>query len=171
MSQFFSREAWRLLQGNFETVLHDPNNRDARGAMLLGANLAGSAIENSMLGATHACANPLTAHLGLTHGVAIGVMLPHVIRFNGPAVEQAYAELVGFAGLDLVDSSDAASCLAERIQQLLAESDQPRRLSQCGLDRHLIPVLAEEAMQQWTGKFNPRPLDHRDFMEIYEWAL
>jgi alcohol dehydrogenase len=171
LSQVFSREAWRLLEENFETVLRDPNNIDARGAMLLGANFAGTAIENSMLGATHACANPLTAHLGLAHGVAIGLMLPHVVRFNGPVVEHAYAELIGSASLDVADFEDAAGCLAARIGELVAESGQPQRLADCGLDRELIPVLADEAMQQWTGKFNPRPLNHQDFVELYQCAL
>jgi alcohol dehydrogenase len=171
LSQAFSREAWRLLEANFETVLRDPNNIEARGAMLLGANFAGTAIENSMLGATHACANPLTAHLGLAHGVAIGLMLPHVVRFNGPVVEHAYAELMGLASLDVADFEDAAGCLAARITELVAESGQPHRLADCGLDRELIPVLADEAMRQWTGKFNPRPLSHKDFMELYQCAL
>ena len=59
----FAREAWRLLAANFERVLRDPGDLEARGAMLLGAHFAGIAIENSMLGATHACANPLTRAL------------------------------------------------------------------------------------------------------------
>jgi alcohol dehydrogenase len=171
LSQVFSREAWRLLEANLETVLAEPENLDARGAMLLGANFAGTAIENSMLGATHAAANPLTAHLGLAHGVAIGIMLPHVIRFNGPAVEHAYAELIGSASLDVADYEDAAGCLAARIAELVAASGQPVRLGDCGLTRNLIPVLADEATGQWTGKCNPRPLEHHDFVALYEAAM
>ena len=57
--------------------------------MLLGAHEAGIAIEQSMLGATHACANPLTAHHGTTHGIAIAVMLPHVVRWNAGHVERS----------------------------------------------------------------------------------
>ena len=160
-----------MLHANFERVLDSPDDRAARGEMLLGANLAGSAIENSMLGATHACANPLTAHLGLTHGVAIGIMLPHVIRYNGAVAEEAYAELAASANLNVDSANDAANCLAQRVEQFVAKSAQPQRLSQFGVDHKLIPVLAEEAMQQWTGKFNPRSLEHRDFMEVYECAL
>jgi alcohol dehydrogenase len=171
ISQLFSREAWRMLQANFERVLDDPGDLESRGAMLLGANFAGSAIENSMLGATHACANPLTAHLGLTHGVAIGIMLPHVIRYNTPVVGDAYAELTGVANLSMRDKESAGERLATRVQELVAKSGQPQCLTQCGLAPQLIPVLAEEAMQQWTGKFNPRPLEHRDFVEIYKCAL
>ena len=70
----------------------------ARGAMLLGAHEAGIAIEQSMLGATHACANPLTARYGTTHGIAIAVMLPHVVRWNAEVVGDRYAELL--AGRD-----------------------------------------------------------------------
>jgi alcohol dehydrogenase len=170
VSQLFSREAWRLLHTNFEIVLRDPGNLEARGAMLLGANFAGSAIENSMLGATHACANPLTAHLGLTHGVAIGIMLPHVIRYNASAAGNAYAELLESANLKAYGLSSAAERLAARVEQLLEPSGQPQRLSQCGLDRNLIPTLAQEAAKQWTGKFNPKPLEVLDFIEVYKCA-
>src|SRR5215208_5871667 len=61
LSEIFSREAWRLLEATYERVLTQPGDLEARGAMQLGAYYAGVAIENSMLGATHACANPLTA--------------------------------------------------------------------------------------------------------------
>lgn len=62
MSRMFSKEAWRLLESNFIESLNNPANLTAQGNMLLGAHLAGMAIENAMLGAAHACANPLTAH-------------------------------------------------------------------------------------------------------------
>src|SRR5436190_2235678 len=71
LSALLSREAWRLLEGNYERVLSRPDDLEARGSMQLGAHYAGMAIENSMLGATHARANPLTAHYGTTHGAAI----------------------------------------------------------------------------------------------------
>ena len=171
LSQLFSREAWRLLQANFAIVLRDPDNLDARGGMLLGAYFAGAAIENSMLGATHACANPLTAHVGITHGVAIGIMLPHVIRFNAPAVGDLYGQLTALTGTNGTNGKDAPAYLSARVEQLVGDSGQPRRLSQCGVSREIIPVLAEEASQQWTGKFNPRPLEHQDFVELYECAL
>ena len=92
-SDLFARDAWRWLSGNFARVLEAPDDRLARGAMLWGAHEAGVAIEQSMLGATHACANPLTARYGTTHGVAIAVMLPHVVRWNAEVVGDRYAEL------------------------------------------------------------------------------
>jgi alcohol dehydrogenase len=93
LSQMYSMEAWKLLHTNFDKVLHGPENVDARGAMLLGSHFAGVAIEYSMLGAAHACANPLTSQFGITHGIAVGLMLPAVINFNGPVVSDEYRRL------------------------------------------------------------------------------
>jgi alcohol dehydrogenase len=171
LSQTFSREAWRLLQPNLETVLREPQNIDARSAMQLGAHFAGLAIEISMLGACHACANPLTAHYGLTHGIAIGILLPHVIRFNASVAGSLYAELAHEAGLLNGDLGAAAESLARRITDLMRMCDLPLTLSACGVSAGILPVLAEEAAQQWTGKFNPRPAGYTEFIALYEAAL
>jgi alcohol dehydrogenase len=118
LSQTFARQAWRLLEPNLQRVLAEPEDLPARSAMQLGAHFAGVAIENSMLGACHACANPLTAHYGLTHGVAIGVMLPHVLRFNAPAADDLYADLAADAGLP-AGRGESAEALARRVAALL----------------------------------------------------
>jgi len=153
----FAREAWHLLAANFARVLRDPCDPEARGAMLLGAHYGGIAIENSMLGATHACANPLTARYGATHGVAIAVMLPHVVRWNSPAAESLYREL---AGPDL----------AERLADLRAAAGLPGRLRDLGVREDALPALAEEAATQWTGRFNPRRFGAAEALGLYQSA-
>src|SRR5262249_53556579 len=142
LSQAFSRAAWRLLEPNLEKVLREPGDLEARGAMQLGANFAGAAIENSMLGATHACANPLTAHYGMTHGVAIGILLPHVIRFNGLVVGPLYGDLIHEAGQINGAWEAAAEALANRMTTLMRVADLPTRLADCGVSRGIFPVLA-----------------------------
>jgi alcohol dehydrogenase len=171
LSQTFAREAWRLLERNFETVLGQPSDLDARGAMQLGAHFAGMAIECSMLGACHALANPLTAHYGLTHGVAIGVLLPHVIRFNAPVAGGLYGDLAHDVGLENGDQSAAGEALARRITGFLTVAGLPTTLSACGVSPGIFPVLAEEAAQQWTATFNPRPVTESDLLRLYEAAL
>jgi alcohol dehydrogenase len=170
-SQTFSRSAWRLLEPNFEKVLREPKNLEARGAMQLGANFAGSAIENSMLGACHACANPLTAHYGLTHGIAIGIMLPHVIRFNAQAVAPLYGDLAHELGLVNGDWQAAAETLAKRIAHFMQLAGLPTTLSACGVSKGILQVLADEATQQWTGKFNPVPVGFPELLQLYEAAF
>jgi alcohol dehydrogenase len=168
LAQMFAREAWKLLEANFEKVLQHPGDLEARGAMQVGAFLAGTAIENSMLGACHSCANPLTAHYGMTHGLAIGVLLPHVVRFNGPAVHTLYAELAEQADLPAADATDA---LAQRIAELMRAAGLPTTLGECGVAPTILPVLAEEASQQWTARFNPRHVTEKDLLALYESAL
>ncbi len=171
LAQTFAREGWRLLERNFEAVLRHPGDLEARGAMQLGAHFAGMAIECSMLGACHALANPLTAHYGLTHGIAIGVMLPHVIRFNAPAAGALYGDLAHDVGLVNGDESVAAEVLAGRITHFLRAANLPTTLSGCGVSPGIFQVLAEEAAQQWTAGFNPRPVTEADLLRLYESAL
>jgi alcohol dehydrogenase len=170
LSQAFSLAAWRLLEPNFEKVLKQPTDLEARGGMQLGANFAGSAIENAMLGACHACANPLTAHYGLTHGIAIGILLPHVVRFNAPAVGNLYGNLAHEAGVLNGDSMAAADVLAKRITELVKLAGLPTTLTEVGVSKGIMAVLADEASQQWTSKFNPRPVGFIELSQIYEAA-
>ena len=165
VSRMFAREAWRLLEANFERVLNEPANIEARGAMLLGSYLAGLAIENSMLGAAHACANPLTKNYGVTHGVAIGVMLPRVVRWNANVVRKSYEELANDAGLPTAED------LARRLEDLATFGDLPRSLGALNIPTTALPTLAEEAAKQWTGGFNPRNWSVEGAMEVYEKAL
>src|SRR5215217_8773707 len=99
LSEIFSREAWRLLEATYERVLTQPGDLEARGAMQLGAFYAGVAIENSMLGATHACANPLTARYGTAHGAAIAMLLPSVVRWNEKVASNEYFRLLNWSSI------------------------------------------------------------------------
>jgi alcohol dehydrogenase len=174
ISLAFSREAWRQLHASFPRVLNDPQDLESRGGMLLGASFSGLAIENSMLGAAHALANPLTARYGVVHGEAVGMMLPHVIRFNGEMYEHWYRELLdstgGIAEGD-APPGDCATRLAARVSSLLAQAGLATRVSQVGGLEEDLPELAEHAAGQWTGTFNPRDLDSAVLLDLYRQAF
>ena len=163
LSQMFARQAWHLLAPHYEAAVADPQNA---AAMLLGAHLAGTAIENSMLGAAHATANPLTAHYPLTHGRAVALMLPHVIRLNGQVVDDLYGELCADIQLN-----GSALALAAHLEELCAMAGLPRRLADCQVAKSDLPAMAQEAAGQWTGTFNPLPLQEADFLRLYETAF
>jgi len=172
VSLAFSREAWLLLAQNFGRVLDDPGDLPARGGMQLGACFAGLAIESSMLGAAHALANPLTANFGIPHGQAVGLALPHVIRFNGAEVGPWYRELLecssGAAGLPAAESG--AEGLADFVAALLRRSGLASRLAELAVPRGSLKQLAAEAAQQWTGGFNPRKVEEAELLALYEAA-
>lgn len=169
ISMAFSREAWRLLTAGFERVLDDPTDMTARGWMQQGACLAGLAIENSMLGGAHALANPITAAYGATHGQAVGLMLPQIVRHNGQdaGVALAYAELASEIG---DETENAVVALAEFLGKLASRAGLAGRLSDCGVDRQRLPELAAEAAKQWTGTFNPVDMTEADYLQLYEAA-
>jgi alcohol dehydrogenase len=168
VSQAFSLAAWRQLDANFETVLAAPGDLAARAAMQVGSHLAGMAIETAMLGICHSCANPLTAHYGITHGIAIGVLLPQVVRFNAPAVEHLYSDLM--AGHPSLNGMPASESLARRITELVAAAGQPTRLRDCDVADSILPLLSYEANEQWTARFNPRPVTEADLQQVYQAA-
>ena len=128
--------------------------------MLLGAHLAGAAIENAMLGAAHALANPLTAHHGVVHGVAVGLMLPHVIRFNSESGGNPYADL-----------ADDFHALAHRVESMLSAASLQRRLAELDVAASDLPSLAKIAATQWTATFNPREVGEAELLAIYQSAL
>jgi alcohol dehydrogenase len=170
LSEAFSREAWRLLEGNYERVLMQPADLEARGAMQLGAYFAGTAIENSMLGATHACANPLTAHYGTVHGASIAMLLPSVVRWNAPVAAERYAELLKLSNTG-AGGENFAESLARRLEELAAAGGLRRSLGEAGVPLADLSMLAEEAAEQWTGRFNPRPFNPTGALEVYQCAF
>jgi len=174
LSDMFAREAFKLCATSFGTVLREPSDIEARGRMLFGAALAGLAIENSMLGAAHATANPLTAHFNIVHGQAVGMMLPFVVRFNAadPAAQRAYGELASAPEIACVSDGldQAVDALVARLNTLLDLAGMPRSLADCGVRKESIPVMAEEAAKQWTASFNPRTITAEDFSLLYQQA-
>ncbi len=167
MSDCFAREAWRLLNDGYEAVLDQPDDLHARAAMHLGAFYAGLAIEQSMLGAAHACANPLTARYRITHGVALAILLPHVVRWNSGVAAQGYGCLLG----NLTASVDPGERLAARLRALATHAGLPDRLRTQGIDEGALPHLAADAGREWTGTFNPQPLGAADALEVYRCAF
>ncbi len=168
-SRLYAREAARLLFGAFEDWVANPAAGAGAGEMLLGAHWAGVSIEHSMLGAAHACANPLTRGYGIAHGVAVGLMLPHVIRFNAAAPGGRYAELLEAAGAgrDGRTGAGPAEALAARVEELLDAAGLPRRLRALGVPEDHLEALAVEAAEQKTARFNPRPVGAAECAGLY----
>ncbi len=163
ISLAFSRAAWDLLAPAFPIVMGPDGSASAkaqsRSDMLLGAHLAGAAIEHAMLGAAHACANPVTAMCGVTHGKAVALMLPHVIRFNAEGGANPYAAI-----------HDDPWDLADFVESLIRTVGFPTRLCECEVAESMLGDLAKMAAAQWTAQFNPRPVVERDMLGIYRAA-
>lgn len=166
MSVTYSRRAFGLLARGFQKVLSSPDDLQARSEMQLGACFAGMAIETSMLGAAHATANPLTARHDITHGQAVGLMLPAVIRLNGQRHADWYAELLREVE-PAIKESEAPERLAVMVTEWLKDAGLATRLNDLSIPASGIERFVEEALQQWTGTFNPVPLDKQNAEMLY----
>lgn len=175
LSLMYAHEGFKLTVPNLPRIFQNANDLEARGRMQLGAAFAGLAIENSMLGAAHSAANPLTAHYNIVHGQAVGMMLPYVVRFNAQDRDalRAYAELASAPEIACVSDGPekALDALIAHLESLLQLAGMPRSLAECGVQSSMIPTLADEAARQWTATFNPRPIAARDFAALFQMAF
>lgn len=160
ISYEYSKAAWQLLNGALVGAMKQPDDVEARARMQLGAAFAGIAIENSMLGIGHSCANPVTAHYGIVHGQAVGTMMPEVVAFNrvDDQVDSIYRELY-------------KGNLVERLRTLLINAGMNLSLTDLGVESDKLPQLAAEAANQWTAQFNPISVDATDLEGVYRAAM
>ena len=192
-SQMFSSEGFRRLLRGFEVVAAaqganqgaatnststgtasglESEVNDLWGEMLLGAHLAGAAIEASMLGAAHGLANPLTARYDITHGVAVAVVLDHVVRFNGETGDTGYTGLVRLLdGQEDEADGPASARLADSWAGLRGRAGVAGRLRDLGVSEGDLELLASQASKQWTAQFNPRAVTASDMLNLYQAAF
>lgn len=166
----FSRRSFGLLARAFPVVLQQPDQLDARAEMLLGASIAGMAIESSMLGAAHATANPLTARHNIPHGQAVAVTLPAVVKLNATEFPHWYGELVREHD-PAVSDEQAANVLSRWIREWATHAGLATKLSELSVDEKHIDAMVPDALEQWTGNFNPVSLNPERVQTIYQSIL
>lgn len=173
ISDTLARSALSLLARNIRTAVHDGGNRDARGAMLLGAMQAGQAFANAPVAAVHALAYPLGGHYHIPHGLSNSLVLPSVLDFNAPVASHLYAELAELVVGQPVAGSDEAKtrALIDALRELIDDVALPATLSAAGVRAEDIDRLAADAMlQQRLLVNNPREVALEDARAIYQAA-
>jgi alcohol dehydrogenase class IV len=163
-----SLHALRLMRDNLARAVETPEDEDARGNMLIAANLA-ITIE---LGSVHAMSHPAGAIFGVPHGVANAIHLPHVIRFNaegGPDIAARYGDLADVLGV--AARTEVGDALAEHVTELVARLGLPTRLSEVGVPESGVARLVEGAIGDGTTLLNPREAGEEEYAELYRQAL
>jgi alcohol dehydrogenase class IV len=161
-----SLQALRMIRDNLERAVED-RDEDARGDMLIAANLAITIA----LGSVHAMSHPAGAQFGVPHGVANAIHLPHVIRHNAAGTPELADRYRDVGELFDVHDPDIGDALAAHITDLVERLGLPTRLSQVGVPEDGIPALVEGAMGDGTTLLNPVEMSEEDYAELYRAAL
>jgi alcohol dehydrogenase len=172
-----ARRAVELVAANLRpAVAQGPTNDRARANMSLAATLAGQAFVNSGLGAVHALTYPLGMECGLGHGLANGVLLPHVMRYNVPAEVDRFADLARLLG-EQRRPGESDRAFADRsvaaVFDLLEDVDVPTSIAAYGdFDRETFAEFADVAFGHSEHNIdrNPRGMDREDVIGVFEAA-
>jgi alcohol dehydrogenase class IV len=184
LSDVVAREAIKLIGANLRTAVHQGKNLNARSNMLLGSLLGGIALANAGVGAVHALAYPLGGSFRIAHGVANGLLLPYVMKFNiaervdkpGSCAQglSKYAEIAGLLGEKVsgLSTDSAAEKAISSIVKLSEDIGIPRKLSGLKIDEKNFPGMADAAMKVTRPlENNPRKVSKEDAISIYKDAL
>ena len=158
-------EGARIAARSLEGAVSRPNDLGARADMMM-ASLMGAIAFQKDLGAVHSCAHALGTVLDMHHGLANGIMIDHVMRFNAEAAEARMGELARVCG-----AGRGAGDLVAWLAGLKARIGIPARLGASGVSASHLPRLVQAALADACHRTNPRPCSAADFERIFTAAL
>jgi alcohol dehydrogenase class IV len=144
------------------------NNLSARAEMLLGAHLAGASLATVSMGLHHGLCHVLGGTVGVPHGVANAIILPHAMRFNLDTVTPELAQ-IGRAINAAPPAADASAAEAaiESVARLVSRLGLPQRLRDAGVPRADLLRLAALAAQSGAVRANPKPVTVADAERLF----
>lgn len=158
----------RVVAQYLPRAVADGRDLEARSQLLLAANMAGRAFGTTGLGLAHALGHALSARLGAPHGVALAILLPHVLAFNLPVCEGVYARLAGALHVDApgMDQAARAQACIEAVRRLAVQVGIPRSLGELGCTEAQLEVIATDALADEVLSNTPRPPTPDDLMTL-----
>lgn len=166
----------QMLWNNFEKVLNQGDDINARSNMLLGSTLAGIAFVNSSVAAVHGLSYPLSINFHIPHGHANALVMCGVFTFNLSAAAPLYAELAHAVmpsqTLGMTDL-EAASLFIKQLKIFLETSGLKYRLNELDITDQDIPALADIVINTYARLIatNPKDMTLNEVTAIYEEIL
>jgi len=158
-------EGARIAAHALETAVAMPRNIAARSDMMM-ASLMGAIAFQKDLGAVHSCAHALGTVVDMHHGLANGIMIDHVMRFNADAADRKMAELARVCG-----AGSTAASFVDWLTALKSRIGIPAKLGGKGVTAAHIPKLVDVAVKDTCHQTNPKPVSAADFQRLFQAAL
>ena len=167
-------EGTRIAAKSLRTAVSEPHDLEARSDMLM-ASMMGAIAFQKDLGAVHSCAHALSTVADLHHGLANGIMIDHVMRFNLLAATAKMAELAHVVGVAKATEEPSARAFIDWLTSLKRELAIPATLGAYAANRPVtladIPALVDVAIDDTCHQTNPRPCTRADFERIFGEAM
>jgi len=170
----FSYYVVQTIFENLPAAFENGNDVEARGYMLIAANMAGTALSTVMsIGACHAMAQASGGLSPVQHGVANAIILPTVMEYNLDYCDDRFAGLAGAVGVDAsgLSKSETARKVTDRITEFIRGFGLPQTLKEAGADASLAERMAEEAMGDGQIYGNPHEADYDEILELFKGLL
>ncbi|MGA8761220.1 MAG: iron-containing alcohol dehydrogenase [Stellaceae bacterium] len=172
-SDALSRQAMGLIARNIRTACAEPDNHQAREAMMLGATTAGMAFSNASVALVHGMSRPIGAFFHVPHGLSNAMLLPEITAFSASAALDRYAECARSMGLADEDegSQGAVARLLDELRRLNRDLQVPSPRAY-GIDANryeeLLPVMADQALASGSPGNNPRVPTADEIIQLYQ---
>ena len=140
-----ARDAVKLIHDNILIAYEDGSNLEARQNMQRGAFYAGRAFTRGCVGYVHAIGHTLGGLYGVPHGLAMAVLLPHVMRDYGASAHKRLAELADVCGIPGANEAEKANSFIRWIEETNAKMGLPDKFD----------VIRDEDIEQmitWAKK-------------------
>jgi len=167
-----SLEAIKLIGKNLEKAVNNGKDLKARENMQIACTMAMVGAGNSLLGLAHAIGMPLAANFNIPHGIAVGVMLPYVMKFNLAARPQKFQRIAEALNqkTDSLSDLEAGEKAVIAIKQLTKRVDIPQSLKELRVDKGSFVKLAKSTLLSIQAKKNPRKVTEKAVVEVLQGA-
>lgn len=161
-SEALAVAAIELILKNLVRSTENGDDLEARGAMLIASNMAGTSFSHSMVGCVHSMAHTTGGLFRVPHGIANAIFLPHGMEYNFEECKERYAKLAYFMGEDVSGLSvdDAAKKAIEAVRNLTKKLNKasgiPINLKDAGVPEEKLNEIAEGAVEDGTSIYNIR---------------
>lgn len=162
MSQGIALEGMRLVFENLPRAYANPTDLEARAHMMSAAAMGAVAFQKG-LGAIHSLSHPVGAVYGTHHGTTNAVVMPMVLAFNRPAIEDRITRAAAYLGI-----AGGFDGFCARIMALRTELSIPENLTAMGVDPARLDELTEMALEDPSCGGNPIEMTRENTRALFD---
>ena len=173
LSDMFAEEAIKLIGQHLRRAVWVGDDLEARMGMALASNLAGVAINWAGTTAGHAIGMSIGGFFGTDHGTTVGILLPHLMKYNVSANLKKFAEIAFLLGENIQEVSERNAALRsiEVVKDLILDIGLPQSLSEIGVKKEAISEIAKDSMTKPAFRNNLKILTEEEVCKICQDAL